>query len=140
VVAERRAEQVVVTGWTRDAKTRKILDKVLGSDRDALDLTSEDVADGDRMVEIDVIIVAWRTFSPRASASDFLNLVTTQFSYFTSDHSREDGPALEAPGTSPPPTSSQVQTRVGSSTPWWTTVSTSPTPPTTRSKSSLVPT
>jgi len=97
VVAERRADEIVVTGWTRNKESRKQLDKILAEEKQAIDQTGDDIADADRMVEMDVAIVVVTETVSRSVGFDFLNLVNLSFEAFASSH-RRDGDGLDAPG------------------------------------------
>jgi len=97
VVAERRADQAVLTGWTRNKDEENIVEDVLKEVEDVLDMTGEDIADHDQMVEIDVAIVVVSDQVSTSVGFDFLQLVTLQFNHFTAYHDLLAKPGLEGP-------------------------------------------
>ncbi len=97
VIAERRDDTVVIKGWTRDEREQQILAKILKSEKDVLDLTGSDIAEGDRMVQIDVVIVVVSETIAQSIGFDFLNLVNVQYEFFATRHHR-DGTGFQAPG------------------------------------------
>jgi hypothetical protein len=80
VVVERRADEVVATGWVRSKDDRKLVDKILDTDKDVLDLISEDLAGSDRMVEIDVAIIVVTDTISKSVGFDFLSMLSLDFS------------------------------------------------------------
>ena len=97
VIAERRGDTVVIKGWTRDEREQNILTKILENEKDVLDLTGSDIAEGNRMVQIDVVIVVVSETVAQSIGFDFLNLVNVQYDFFATRHHR-DGIGFQAPG------------------------------------------
>ena len=89
VMAEKRGETIVVTGWTRDESETEILKKILEKEKDVLDLTTPDIAAKDRMVEIDVVIVVVSETISSSVGFDFLQLVNMNYDSFGTRHRRE---------------------------------------------------
>ena len=86
VVAERRAEMAVLTGWTRTKQEKKLLGTVLKMEKDVEDFTGDDLDDPNRMVEIDVAIVVVLNTDQTSVGFDFLQLVSVNFDYFKTSH------------------------------------------------------
>jgi len=104
VAAERRGETLVVTGWTRSVGERAVLDRVLEG-RAVLDLTSEDVGEPDRMIEIDVIMVVVSDLASDSVGFDFLRMIDVKYDFFLADNSPA-GIGFQAPGLLGPVTTS----------------------------------
>jgi len=98
VFVDRRGDTIVIQGWTRDESEQNILTKILENEKDVLDLTGSDIAEGDRMVEIDVVIVVVSETVSQSVGFDFLKLVNVQYNFFATRHHR-DGIGFQAPGT-----------------------------------------
>lgn len=98
LAAEDRSGTVVVTGWTRDEKEREILNRILEKEKDVLDLTTPDIAQSDRMIEIDVVIVVVSETVANSTGFDFLKLVNMRYDFFSTRHRRE-GPGFWGPYT-----------------------------------------
>lgn len=98
VAAERRGDLAAVVGFTRDAAERARLDRVLKAVPGAVDLTTTDAADPDRMVEIDVILVGVNDQVSTSVGFDFLSLVNLRYDLFHADNKRS-GTGFAAPGT-----------------------------------------
>ena len=98
VTVERRGGQLTLIGWTRGPKEKEMLGRILAGRKDILDLTSDDVGDPQRMIEVDAIIFLQFGVKQTNVGFNFLRLVQTSFSYFASDHTRE-GTGFAAPGT-----------------------------------------
>ncbi len=97
VRAERRGDALVVTGWTRSAAERSTLDRVLKGRDAVVDLTTEDVADPARMIEIDVILVVVSDLASTSVGFDFLRLLDVRYDFFLADNS-PGGIGVQAPG------------------------------------------
>lgn len=109
VHAEQRGDVTVVTGWTRSAAERKTLDAALARHEGVFDLTTADIADPDRMVEVDVILVVVTDLASTSYGFDFLRLIDVKYDFFLADNSPGDV-GVQAPGFFGPVTSS---TRTG---------------------------
>ncbi len=75
VTAEARGGRLVVTGWTSGPNERKLLDRVLATRKDILDLTGEDVGDTQRLIEVDAIIFKITGFDAQSVGHNFLRSV-----------------------------------------------------------------
>lgn len=113
VRVERRAGRLTLTGWTGGPGERTILDRILNEAADLasgngaapngqapkiLDLTSADVGDPQRMIEIDAVLFIVRRVDHLDLGYNFLNLVDLNFRYFATGHARE-GKGFQAPDT-----------------------------------------
>ncbi len=98
VTVERRGGQLTVAGWTNGPKEKDMLGRVLGGRSDVLDLTSDDIGDPQRMIEIDAVLFVVGGLDERSVGFDFLRAVSLSFDYFASDHQRQ-GTGFAAPGT-----------------------------------------
>lgn len=102
VTVERRAGRLTLTGWTSGAKERELLARILGrspdsSGRDAprsggtpqevLDLTTEDVGDPQRMIEVDAVLFLVTGLDQTNVGFNFLKAIDLNFRYFASDTS-----------------------------------------------------
>lgn len=97
VAAQVRGDRVVLEGWTRGPQERALLDRILAREPDVLDLTTENMADADRMVDVDVIIVVVSETVAESIGFDFLKLINMQYNFFTTVH-RRDGYGYQASG------------------------------------------
>lgn len=82
VVAEQRGEDLVLLGWTRNEEERVLLDELLQG-TEFIDLTTADIADRNRMVEIDVIIVVVGDTATQSTGFNFLDLIQIQGQVFS---------------------------------------------------------
>jgi Tfp pilus assembly protein PilF len=98
VTIERRGGRLTLLGWTRNPSEKEMLGRILTGRKDVLDLTSDDVGDTERMLEVDAIIFVQYKIDQTAVGFNFLDLIKTSFSYFAADNSR-DGTGFQAPGT-----------------------------------------
>jgi Flp pilus assembly protein TadD len=96
VTVERRGGRLTLTGWTSSAKERDMLDRVLGQWPGILDLTGDDTADTDRMLEVDAVILIMTDLSEESVGFNLLKLISLNFNYFATDHGR-DGSGYSAP-------------------------------------------
>jgi hypothetical protein len=101
IEVERRADRLVLTGWTSDSWEREMLNRILAVSPPILDLTSEDTGDPQRMLEIDAVIFIVIGVKSETVGFNFLRLIDTNFTYFAS--SQESGEVswtgLEMAGT-----------------------------------------
>lgn len=88
VRAEQRGEQVVTVGWTVTAAERQQLERILAQHKEVLDLTTEDLDDPGRMIEVDVIIVTVNDFARESVGFNFLSLVNLKYDFFLTDYKR----------------------------------------------------
>ena len=98
VSVERRGGRLTLLGWTRSPREKEMLSRVLAGRKDTLDLTTDDVGDSQRMLEVDAIIFSQTKLDQTSVGFNFLNLVQMNFNYFATDH-RRDGSGYRAPGT-----------------------------------------
>ena len=98
VTVERRGGRLTLVGWTSSPKEKEMLGRILAGRSDVLDLTSDDVGDTQRMIEVDAIIFFLLRLDQTTVGFNFLRMVQTNFTYFASDHAR-DVTGLAAPGT-----------------------------------------
>lgn len=101
VAAQLRGERLVLEGWTRGPQERELLDRILAKEPNVLDLTTKDVAESDRMVEVDVTIVVVSDNVSKSVGFDFLKMVNVQYNFFTTVH-RRDGSGYQSMGNSGP--------------------------------------
>jgi len=80
VTAERRGGQLVLSGWTSDAKQRKILDKILIGRTNVLDLTTDDTGDPHRMIEVDATLFMVLGLDTESAGHNFLRRIEVQAS------------------------------------------------------------
>jgi hypothetical protein len=97
VVAEERGGRVVLVGWTRGEHDRQVLDRILAKEAEVLDLTTQDIAETDRMVEVDVTIVVVSENVSKSVGFDFLKMINLQYNFFATSH-RRDGTGYQAAG------------------------------------------
>lgn len=115
VTVERRAGRLTVTGWVRSQQEKELLDRALAGRKDVLDLTTDDVGDAQRMLEVDATILIQYKIDQASAGFNFLQLVQTSFSYFASDHSR-DGTGYQAPGAAFPGPKTPASATIGAVT------------------------
>jgi hypothetical protein len=96
VTVERRGGRLTLTGWTSSAKERAMLEKVLSQWPGILDLTGDDTADTNRMLEVDAVILIMTELSEESRGFNLLKLISLNFNYFAADH-RRDGTGYSAP-------------------------------------------
>ena len=98
VTVERRGGRLTLIGWTSSPKEKEMLSRILAGMPDVLNLTSDDVGDSQRMIEVDAIIFVLIKLDQTTVGFNFLRMVQTNFTYFASHNSR-DVTGLAAPGT-----------------------------------------
>jgi Tfp pilus assembly protein PilF len=98
VAVERRGGRLTLIGWTSGPREKEMLGRILAEMPDVLNLTTDDVGDAQRMIEVDAIIFVLLRVDQTTVGFNFLRLVQTNFTYFASDHAR-DLAGLAAPGT-----------------------------------------
>ncbi|MCB2156252.1 type II and III secretion system protein [bacterium] len=96
VQTERRGDDLVLLGWAKDASERAKIDAILAAEEGVIDLTTEDIAASDRMIEIDVIIVVVGDTITESTGFDFLQLINIQSQFFAARHKR-DGTGFQGP-------------------------------------------
>lgn len=101
VIAEERGDRLVLVGWTRSENDRKMLDRILAKEADVLDLTTQDIAETDRMIEVDVTIVVVSDNVAKSVGFDFLKMINMQYNFFATSH-RRDGTGYQAAGNYSP--------------------------------------
>lgn len=80
VTVEPRGGRLALTGWTSGATERKLLDKILTSRTNLLDLTTEDNGDPHRLIEVDAIIFKILGLDTQSVGHNFLRRVTVNAS------------------------------------------------------------
>ena len=98
VVAELRGGFLSLMGWTSGEGERSILTNILRGRNDVVDLTTTDVGDPYRMVEVDVVLFLVRSSTVTSEGFNFLRLIRVQANGFSSDYKR-DGPGYIVPGS-----------------------------------------
>jgi len=108
VTVERRGGRLTLTGWTSSKQERSMLDRILGKlpegqdkrpaarPSETLDLTTDDIGDPQRMIEIDAVLFITTMQDVRSEGFNFLKAVNLNFNYFAADHKR-DGTGYSAP-------------------------------------------
>lgn len=89
IEVSRRADRLVLTGWTRDSWEREMLDRILAVSPPALDLTSENAGDPHRMLEIDAVIFIVIGVKNETVGFNFLRLIDMSFNYFAGSREGE---------------------------------------------------
>ncbi|MFN8006103.1 MAG: tetratricopeptide repeat protein [Terriglobia bacterium] len=97
VTVERRGGRLTLTGWTSSPKEKELLGKIIAGRPDILDLTSDDVGDPHRMIEVDAVLFVVIRQDQQNVGFNFLNLIHTNFTYFANGNA--NGIGLAAPGT-----------------------------------------
>lgn len=99
VIAELRGGYLTLLGWTSGEGERAALTNLLkGRTNDVVDLTTEDVGDPYRMVEVDVVLFLVRSSTVTSEGFNFLRLINVRANAFSADYKR-DGPGFVAPGS-----------------------------------------
>jgi Tfp pilus assembly protein PilF len=98
VKVERRGGQLALLGWTQSPQEKETLLRILAGWKNVLDLTTADVGDPERMLEIDAIIFVQYKIDQVTTGFNFLDLIKMNLSYFAADNRRE-GTGYSAPGT-----------------------------------------
>lgn len=75
VEVDRRGTQLTLFGWVTGAAERRMLDRVLATRKDVLDLTSDDTDDPHRMVEVDAIIFKVLGYDVDSAGHNFLRRI-----------------------------------------------------------------
>lgn len=88
VTVERRAGRLTLIGYTSNPKERAMLDRILGKRSEVLDLTSDDVGDPQRMIELDAVLLIMTGLDQTNVGFNFLKLIDLTFNYFASDNTR----------------------------------------------------
>lgn len=76
VTVEQRGGRLALSGWTSGATERTLLDRVLAARKDLLDLTSDDVGDSNRLLEVDAVLLTVRALDSLSVGHNFLDQVT----------------------------------------------------------------
>ena len=96
VTVERRAGRLTLIGWTSGPAERAMLDRIVAESVEVLDLTSDDIVDSQRMIELDAVIFTVTVTNQEAVGFNFLNLIDVNFNYFASD-SKGEGTGYVSP-------------------------------------------
>lgn len=100
---EEYAGMLALTGWTRGARDRTMLDRILNKWPNVLDLTGTDAGDPQRMIELDVVLFIVTGIDTESIGFNFLRLIDLSYTYFASNNlAGTDWTGLDAPGTIPP--------------------------------------
>lgn len=85
VTVEQRAGRLALSGWTRDARERKLLDAILAEHPGVLDLTTDDAGDSHRLLEIDAIIFLVIGLDSESTGHNFLRNVQVTAEYLAQE-------------------------------------------------------
>jgi tetratricopeptide (TPR) repeat protein len=80
LTVERRGDRLTLAGWTGGVGERKVLDRILAGRTNVLDLTTDDVGDPQRLLEVDAIIFYVLGLDSKSLGHDFLRRVTVNAS------------------------------------------------------------
>jgi len=80
VLVEQRGDRVTLDGWTTGPAERKRLDRIIAGRTDVLDLTTDDVGDPPRLLEVDAILFHVIGLDSQNLGHDFLRQVTVNAS------------------------------------------------------------
>ena len=75
VTVEARGGWLTLTGWTSGPFERKLLDRVLAVRKDVIDMTSDDIGDHQRLIEVDAVIFKILGFNSQKVGHNFLRSV-----------------------------------------------------------------
>jgi tetratricopeptide (TPR) repeat protein len=98
VKVERLGDKLALVGWTTGPTEKDLLARILAARKDALDLTTDDVGDPKRMIEMDAVLLTILKVDTTSVGFNFLQLITTNLSTFTS----RNNPSNNANGLIPP--------------------------------------
>jgi hypothetical protein len=76
VTVERRGDRLTLSGWTSGTNEQKRLERILAGRANVLDLTTDDVGDPHRLLEVDAIILTVLGLDSKSMGHDFLRRVT----------------------------------------------------------------
>jgi hypothetical protein len=96
VTVERRAGRITLTGWTSGPQEKEMLGRILAGRSEVLDLTSDDIGDPQRMIEIDAVLFIVRGLVDENLGFNFLKQINVTFNTFATDY------ALQGSGFSAP--------------------------------------
>jgi tetratricopeptide (TPR) repeat protein len=82
VTVEPRGDRVVLNGWTSSPTERTLLGKILEGRSEVLDLTTEDVGDTQRLLEVDAILFSLIGLDSATAGHNFLKRVEVNASLF----------------------------------------------------------
>ena len=80
VTVERRGDRLTLGGWTSSTNEQKLLERILAGRTNVLNLTTDDVGDPHRMVEVDAILFHVIGIETLSVGHDFLRQVTVNAS------------------------------------------------------------
>jgi tetratricopeptide (TPR) repeat protein len=98
IKVERRGGRLTLVGWTSGPVEKEMLGRILAGTKDVLDLTTDDVGDPKRMIELDAILFVVLRLDQTTAGFNFLRLIQTSFTYFAS-HNARDLAGLAAPAS-----------------------------------------
>ncbi len=75
VTAERRGDQLAVSGWTSGTRERALLDRILAIRADVLDLSTTDEGDPHRLLEVDATIFKVIGIDSESAGHNFLRRI-----------------------------------------------------------------
>ncbi len=76
VTVQRRADRLTLVGWTSSTNEQKRLERLLAGRANILDLTTDDVGDPHRLLEVDAVILTVLGLDSQSMGHDFLRRVT----------------------------------------------------------------
>lgn len=75
VKAERRGDRLILAGWTSDEQQRKVLDRIIASRPEVVDLTTSDMGDPHRLIEVDAILFKILGMDSQSVGHNFLERI-----------------------------------------------------------------
>lgn len=76
VKVEQRGGRLTLSGWTSSTNEQRLLQRILAGRTDILDLTSDDVGDPHRLLEVDAVLLTVLGIDSQSAGHDFLRNVT----------------------------------------------------------------
>jgi tetratricopeptide (TPR) repeat protein len=80
VKVEQRGGRLTLSGWTSSTNEQRLLQRMLVGRTDILDLTSDDVGDPHRLLEVDAVLLTVLGIDSQSAGHDFLRNVTVNAS------------------------------------------------------------
>jgi Tfp pilus assembly protein PilF len=80
VTVEQRGGRLTLSGWTSGTNEQRLLQRLLAGRTNILDLTSDDVGDPHRLLEVDAILLTVLGIDSKSAGHDFLRNVTVNAS------------------------------------------------------------
>ena len=98
VKVERLGDKLALVGWTTGPTEKDLLGRILAIRKEVLDLTTDDVGDPKRLIEIDGIIFEILNVDTTSVGFNFLQLIQMNLSYFTNGNNPTGITGLVPPG------------------------------------------